>query len=79
MNEFVSKINFGKRVTLHHKVFVDNIVRIEYIQGIFKGMENDVYVIEQHFPFNNLLLGGKTDSIERRIHTSDVEGKVDVF
>lgn len=55
MNEFVSKINFGKRVTLHHKVFVDNIVRIEYIQGIFKGMENDVYVIEQHFPFNNLL------------------------
>lgn len=79
MNEHLHKF-IGKPVTVIVKLFVDGSSKEEYVQGILTGVDNDVFIIEQHIPFCNLFVkGAETMKIERKINIHNTKKGVNLF
>ena len=71
MNEHLHKF-IGKYVTVIVKLFVDGSSKEEYVQGILKGVENEILIVEQHVPFCNLFIkDAETIKIERKINVQN--------
>lgn len=72
MNEHLHKF-IGKPVTVIVKLFVDNSLKQEYIQGILKSIDNDIFIVEQHIPFSNLFVkDAETIKTERKINAQNI-------
>lgn len=79
MNENLKSF-IGKPVTLVVKLFIDNSIKEEYVQGILKDVDRDILTVEQHIPFCNLFVkDAKTSFLEREIPINSLKGGIKIF
>lgn len=70
------KVNIGKKVKVSVRFIFEGKAYVDYIQGVLKEVNNNEITIVQHVPFSNLILGGETKSVVRKVSLSNIEGKI---
>ncbi|MCL8009513.1 hypothetical protein M8845_18980 [Gelidibacter japonicus] len=75
MNESL-KISVGKKVAVAVRFVFEGKKYLDQIQGVLKEVDGNEITIVQHIPFCNLILGGETKTVERKINISDIEGSI---
>ncbi|WP_323027961.1 hypothetical protein [Gelidibacter japonicus] len=75
MNESL-KVNIGNKVTLVLRFVFEGKKYLDQIQGVLKEVDGNEITIIQHVPFCNIIFGGETKTVERKINISDIEGKI---